>query len=156
MWGCHLFARGADRPLGATSRSGYVCAGCACAGLNCGNGAVCNARSERTRRASVEGLRRATGPTCGWPASSARASVVLNPATAAALKRAEITVTAVALAKATTVLVFPVTGGHVVVASPAGTIEPGGGLTFSHAGKSVTLTRLAGPVKVENAPAQTC
>jgi hypothetical protein len=67
-------------------------------------------------------------------------SVVLNPATAAALKQAEITVTPVAPATAKTVLVFPVTGGHVVVTSLAGTIDHSGGLTFSHAGKSVTLT----------------
>ena len=67
-------------------------------------------------------------------------SVVVNPATAAALKQSEIVVAPVAPATAKTALVFPVTGGHIVVSSLAGTIEHSGGLTFSHGGKSVTVT----------------
>jgi len=38
------------------------------------------------------------------------------------------------------VLVFPVSGGQIVVATLAGTVDHTGGLTFSHNGKSVTLT----------------
>jgi len=66
-------------------------------------------------------------------------SVVVNPATAQALKQAGITITPVAPATAHTVLLFPVSGGQVVVATLAGTIEHSGGLILSHGGKSVQL-----------------
>ena len=66
--------------------------------------------------------------------------VVVNPALVAALKQAGITVTAVAPATAKTTLHFPVTGGQIVVPTLAGTVDHTGGLTFSHSGKSVTLT----------------
>lgn len=66
--------------------------------------------------------------------------VVVNPAVSAALKHQGITVTAVAPATAKTTLLFPVSGGQVVVATLVGTINHTGGLTFSHSGKSVTLT----------------
>jgi hypothetical protein len=66
--------------------------------------------------------------------------VVVNPAVSAALKHAGITVTAVAPATAKTTLLFPVTGGQIVVATLVGTIDHRGGLTYSHSGKSVTLT----------------
>jgi len=68
--------------------------------------------------------------------------VVVSPAAAAALKRAGITVTAVAPATARTTLRFPVSGGQIVVATLAGTVDHTGGLTFGHSGKSVTLTDL--------------
>ena len=68
--------------------------------------------------------------------------VVVNPAVSAALKHAGITVTAVAPATAKTTLLFPVSGGQIVVATLAGTIDHTGGLTFRHSGKSVTLTNL--------------
>ena len=68
--------------------------------------------------------------------------VVVDPAVSAALKRAGITVTAVAPATAKTTLLFPVSGGQIVVATLAGTVDHGGGLTFSHSGKSITLTNL--------------
>jgi len=66
--------------------------------------------------------------------------VVVNPAVSAALRHAGITVTAVAPATADTTLLFPVSGGQIVIATLAGTIDHTGGLTFRHRGKSVTLT----------------
>jgi hypothetical protein len=68
--------------------------------------------------------------------------VVVNPALSVALKHAGITVTAVAPATAKTTLLFPVSGGQIVVATLAGTVDHTGGLTFRHSGKSVTLTNL--------------
>lgn len=66
--------------------------------------------------------------------------VVVNHAVSAALKHASITVTAVAPATAKRTLLFPVSGGQIVVATLAGTIDHAGGLTFSHGTKNVTLT----------------
>ena len=66
--------------------------------------------------------------------------VVVDPAVSAAFKHAGITVTAIAPATAKTTLLFPVSGGQIVVATLAGTVYHTGGLTFSHGGKSVTLT----------------
>jgi hypothetical protein len=66
--------------------------------------------------------------------------VVVNPAVSAALKRAGITVTAVAPATARPTLLFPVSAGQIIVATLVGTVDHTGGLTFSHIGKSVTLT----------------
>jgi hypothetical protein len=66
--------------------------------------------------------------------------VVVNPAVSATLKRAGITLTAVAPATAKTTLLFPVSAGQIVVATLVGTVDHAGGLTFSHIGKSVTLT----------------
>jgi len=39
-------------------------------------------------------------------------------------------------------LLFPVSGGQIVVATLLGTVDHTGGLTFSHSGKSVTLTNI--------------
>ena len=66
--------------------------------------------------------------------------VVVNPAVSAAFKHAGITVTAVAPATGKTTLLFPVSAGQIVVATLVGTVDHTGGLTFSHIGKSVTLT----------------
>ena len=66
--------------------------------------------------------------------------VVVNPAVSAALKQAGIVVTAIAPATAKTTLLFPVSGGQIVVATLAGTVDHTGGLIFSHSGKSVTLS----------------
>jgi hypothetical protein len=93
------------------------------------------------------------GPPPGPPATSkyrpARATVigkstdvVVNPAVSAALKQAGVTVTAIAPATAKAALLFPVSGGQIVVATLAGTVHHSGGLTFRHGGKSVTLTDL--------------
>ena len=67
-------------------------------------------------------------------------NVVVNPAVSAALKHAGITVTAVAPATGRTTLHFPVSGGQIVVATLAGTVDHTGGLTFSRSGKNVTLS----------------
>jgi len=67
-------------------------------------------------------------------------NVVVNPAVSAALKHAGITVTAVAPATGKTTLHFPVSGGQIVVATLAGTVDHTGGLTFSRSGKNVTLS----------------
>jgi len=68
-------------------------------------------------------------------------SVVLNPATAQILKASGITVSPIAPATAKKgLLVFPESGGQIVVATLAGTIQHTGGLTLSHGGKSVQLT----------------
>jgi len=103
--------------------------------------AACGSSSSSTTSSSTASTA-ATSTTAAAPVAvvGRNTSVVLNPATGAALKQAGITVTPVAPAKAKTALVFPVTGGHVVVTSLAGTIQHSGGLTFSHAGNSVTLT----------------
>jgi hypothetical protein len=66
--------------------------------------------------------------------------VVVNRGVSAALKHAGITVTAVAPATAKRTLLFPVSGGQIIVATLLGTIDQTGGLTFSRSGKSVTLT----------------
>jgi len=66
--------------------------------------------------------------------------VVVNPAVSAAFKHAGIAVTAIAPATAKTTLLFPVSGGQIVVATLAGTVNHAGGLIFSHSGKSVTLS----------------
>jgi hypothetical protein len=66
--------------------------------------------------------------------------VVVNPAASAAIRHADITVTAVAPATSGTTLLFPVSGGQVVIATLAGTIDHSGGLTFRRGDRSVTLT----------------
>ena len=66
--------------------------------------------------------------------------VIVNPVVSAALRHAGITVSAVAPATAETTLLFPVSGGQIVIATLGGTIDHTGGLTFRHGGKSVTLT----------------
>ena len=68
--------------------------------------------------------------------------VVVNPAVSAALKHAGITITAIAPATAKAALLFPVSGGQIVVATLAGTVHHSGGLAFRHGGKSVALTNL--------------
>jgi len=67
-------------------------------------------------------------------------TVIVNPAISAALNHAGITVSAVAPATAKTSLRFPVSGGQIVVATLAGTVDHSGGLTFKRSGKSVTLS----------------
>ena len=69
--------------------------------------------------------------------------VTVNPAITAELKKAGITVAAVAPATTkthNTILTFPANGGQIVVATVVGTVDDTGGLTFSHNGKSAKLT----------------
>jgi hypothetical protein len=68
----------------------------------------------------------------------------------AALKHAGITLTAIAPATGKTALLFPVSGGQIVVATLAGTVQHSGGLTFRHGGKSVTVSNLVINTKTEH------
>lgn len=79
--------------------------------------------------------------------SSARATVIgkstdvrVNHAVSVALMHAGIAVTALAPATARRTLLFPVSGGQIVVSTLAGTIDHTGGLAFRHTRKNVTLT----------------
>jgi hypothetical protein len=68
-------------------------------------------------------------------------TVVLYPSFAAALKKEKITVAPVSPASITkTVLLFPISGGQIAVATFAGTLNHSGGLAFCHHSKKVTLT----------------
>jgi hypothetical protein len=70
-------------------------------------------------------------------------SVAVNPAITAALKHADVTIAAVPPASTkthNTLVIFPTTGGQIVTATVTGTIQDTGGLTFTHAGKSVKMT----------------
>jgi hypothetical protein len=113
-----------------------------------------NARSGSTPSSSNPPSSSTAAPSSGNPStpprtmySSVKATVigmstdvVINPAVSAALKNAGIRVTADAPASGKTTLLFPVSGGQITVATLVGTIDHAGGLTFSHSGKSVTLT----------------
>jgi hypothetical protein len=95
--------------------------------------------------AATSGATPAASPTTTYALAKATVigrstDVVVNPVVSAALKQAGIAITAVAPATARTTLLFPVTGGQIVVATLAGTVNHTGGLTFSHSGRSVTLT----------------
>jgi len=107
--------------------------------------AACGSSSSSSSTAAASGTSSSTAATTTYHSARAtvigkRTDVVVNPAVSAALKHAGITVTAVAPATAKTTLVFPVSGGQVVRATLAGTVDHTGGLTFSHSGKNVTLT----------------
>ncbi len=67
-------------------------------------------------------------------------SVVVSPATTKLLKENEITVSAVAPAKVSTVILLPTTSGHFVVSSATGRVEDTGGVKLSHAGTSIQFT----------------
>jgi hypothetical protein len=68
-------------------------------------------------------------------------SVVLNPLTAQALKAAGVSIAPIAPATAKTgVLIFPESGGQIVVTTLSGTINHTGGVTLSHEGRSIQLT----------------
>ena len=68
-------------------------------------------------------------------------SVALNPAISILFRENQIVATAVAPATYHHTLLWPVSGGHVAIATVAGTIEHTGGIRLSHAGKSVEVTR---------------
>jgi hypothetical protein len=119
-----------------------VAAGLAVAACGGGSGGSNNANS---RTAATSGAASGTPATTTYVAAHATVigkstAVVVNPAISAAIKHAGISVTAVAPATVKTRLRFPVSGGQIVVATLAGTIDHTGGLTFRHSGKSVTLT----------------
>lgn len=112
--------------------------------------AACSSGSSGSNT-STGGTAPTSGTNSGTPATityaPARATVtgkstdvIVNPVVSAALEHAGITVTAVAPATAKAKLRFPISGGQIVVATFAGTINHTGGLTFSHSGKNVTFT----------------
>ena len=80
--------------------------------------------------------------TAGAPATVAGKTtrVVVAPAVVKVLQQNSITVAPVKPATAGKALVFPVTGGSIVVKTLAGTLDHSGGLTFSKGGKTVKLT----------------
>ncbi len=106
--------------------------------------------SSSTTKTSTAPKSSTTTTTTAAPSTSASATVVghstvvtVNSAISAELKKAGITVAAVAPATTkthNTILTFPATGGKIVVATVVGTVDDTGGLTFSHNGKSVKLT----------------
>ena len=100
------------------------------------------ASASGTTTASTSSSKSSTTTTASAPATvvGKKTDVVVNPKVSASLKHAGITVTGVAPATAKTTWVFPINGGKIVVATLVGTVNDTGGLTFSHSGKSVTLT----------------
>ena len=106
--------------------------------------AACSSSSSSSSTAATSGTSSSTSATITYTSAQATVigkstDIVVNPAVSAALKHAGITVTAVAPATAKTTLLFPVSGGQIVVATLVGTVDHTGGLTFSRSGKSVTL-----------------
>jgi hypothetical protein len=128
-----------------------VAAGFAVAACGGGSGSV-GTSSGGTSSSGTSGSTSASGGTSSSTSATTRYTsakatvigksthVVVNPAISATLKHAGITVTAIAPATAKTVLLFPVSGGQIVVRTLAGTIDHTGGLTCRRSGKSVTLT----------------
>jgi hypothetical protein len=106
----------------------------------CGSGSSSNNEATGATSSSTPGTAKYTSAQATVIGKST--DVVVSPALSAALKRAGITVTAIAPATAKTTLLFPVSGGQIVLATLAGTVDPTGGLIFRHSGKSVTLISL--------------
>jgi hypothetical protein len=110
----------------------------------CGGGSS-GSNNASNSTAATSGTTSGTSATTTYVAAHATVigkttAVVVNPAISAALKQAGITVAAIPPATAKTRLRFPVSGGQIVLATLAGTVDHAGGLTFRHSGKSVTLT----------------
>jgi hypothetical protein len=100
--------------------------------------AACGSSSSSSTTASTPTATQAASPVA---VVGQNTSVALNPVTAAALKAAGVTIAPVAPATAKTgVLVFPESGGQIVVATLAGTIDHTGGVSLSHAGRSIVLS----------------
>jgi hypothetical protein len=126
-----------------------VAAGLVVAACSGGSGGSSTSHGSSAPAAGVSGSTPASSTSVASTYRSARATVigkstdvVVNPAMSAALKHAGITITAIAPATAKATLLFPVSGGQIVVATFAGSVHHSGGLTFRHGGKSVTLTNL--------------
>ena len=120
----------------------------------CGSGSSGNNTSS-SNTAATSGSSSSTSATITYAPGKATVigkstDIVVNPAVLAALKQAGITVAAVAPATANTTLRFPVSGGQIVRATLAGTVDHTGGLTFSHSGKRVTLTNLVIKTKAKH------
>jgi hypothetical protein len=117
----------------------------ACGGGSGSSGTSSSGGTSNSSTSATGGMSSSTSATTRYTSAKATVigkstHVVVNPAVSAALKQAGVTVTAVAPAIAKTTLLFPVSGGQIVVATLVGTIDHTGGLTYRHSGKSVTLT----------------
>ena len=109
----------------------------------CGSSSTSSSASSAASSASTAASTATTSTSASAPVAvvGKDTTVVINPATAQALKTAGIKVKPVALANTkSAALIFPESGGSITVATLQGTIEHTGGLTLSHEGKSVTLT----------------
>jgi hypothetical protein len=96
--------------------------------------------SKKTTTGTTATSAAVTGST-GASVVGKQTSVALNPAISTLFRENQIVATAVAPATYHNTLLWPVSGGHVAVATVAGTIEHTGGIRLSHAGKSVEVTR---------------
>ena len=108
--------------------------------------AACGSSSKKTTTSPTTGAA-ATGTAATTPTTAGssvlvgkQTSIALNPATSQLLKEHQIVVTAVAPATYRNTLLWPVSGGHIAVATVAGTIDHTGGIRLSHAGNSVQVT----------------
>jgi trimeric autotransporter adhesin len=128
------------RRLSAIGFIGAVALAAAACGSSSSSSTTASASGTTT--ASTSSSKSSTTTTASAPATvvGKKTDVVVNPKVSASLKHAGITVTGVAPATAKTTWVFPIKGGKIVVATLVGTVNDTGGLTFSHSGKSVTLT----------------
>jgi len=107
--------------------------------------AACGSSKKATTGTTATGAA-ATGTAATTTAGSTalvgkQTSVALNPAISILFRENQIVATAVAPATYHHTLLWPVSGGHVAIATVAGTIEHTGGIRLSHAGKSVEVTR---------------
>jgi len=107
--------------------------------------AACGSSKKTTTGTTATGAA-ATGTAATTTAGSTalvgkQTSVALNPAISILFRENQIVATAVAPATYHHTLLWPVSGGHVAIATVAGTIEHTGGIRLSHAGKSVEVTR---------------
>jgi len=106
--------------------------------------AACGSSKKATTGTTATGAA-ATGTAATTTAGSTalvgkQTSVALNPAISILFRENQIVATAVAPATYHHTLLWPVSGGHVAIATVAGTIEHTGGIRLSHAGKSVQVT----------------
>ena len=107
--------------------------------------AACGSSKKATTGTTATGAA-ATGTAATTTAGSTalvgkQTSVALNPAISILFRENQIVATAVAPATYHHTLLWPVSGGHVAIATVAGTIEHTGGIRLCHAGKSVEVTR---------------
>ena len=108
--------------------------------------AACGSSSKTTTPATTGAAATGTAATTAATAGSSvlvgkQTSVALNPLISTLFRENQIVATAVAPATYHHTLLWPVSGGHVAIATVAGTIEHTGGIRLSHAGKSVEVTR---------------
>jgi hypothetical protein len=150
--------------IAAIVAAGLVVA--ACSGLNGDNISSSSTATSGTSSNTSSASTAATGGTSSGTSATATYApgkatvigksthVVIDPAASAALKHAGVTLTPIAPATAKATLLFPVSGGQIVVATLAGTVDHTGGLTFRHSGKSVTLANIVINTKTKHLTAR--